>query len=72
MSFTFESEPIIERLKDWLDGIRIDAEPPNEIVVISGAGNIVLWADEIVGKSDEELYEFIKSRLQQNLNDKTN
>jgi hypothetical protein len=65
-------EPISKKLKDWLDGVRINAKPPNEIVVISGAGNIVLWADEIVGKSDEELYEFIQSRLQQNLNDKTN
>jgi len=49
----------------WLADLRANAEAPgNDLVLVRGpAGAVVFTPDEIVGKSDEELLNFIGSRL---------
>lgn len=49
----------------WLAKLRADAAPPGTVfVIVSGpAGSVAIPAEDIVGKSDNELMAFMVRRL---------
>jgi len=48
----------------WLANVRAEAEVPGAfmIAIQSGKGRVVIFPDEVVGKSDEELLAFVRER----------
>lgn len=51
----------------WLANIRAEAEAPGAFLVIvpKQVGTIAIFADEILGKSDDELLAFIAARSEE-------
>jgi hypothetical protein len=49
----------------WVASIRAEAADPSTVlVIVSGkTGRVAIFPDEIVGKSDDELLDFIGKRL---------
>lgn len=49
----------------WLANVRAEAEAPGAFMVTiqSSKGRVVIFPDEVVGKSDEELLAFVRERL---------
>jgi hypothetical protein len=49
----------------WVANIRAEAADPSTVlVIVSGkTGRVAIFPDEIVGKSDDELLDFIAKRL---------
>jgi hypothetical protein len=50
------------RVTAWLASMRAEAEVPGTIIVC--AGRLRLLPDEIVGKSDDELFAYVSERLE--------
>lgn len=49
----------------WLANVRAEAEAPGAFMVViqSSKGRVVIFPDEVVGKSDDELLAFVRTRL---------
>jgi hypothetical protein len=58
-----------QEIDEWIVDIRAEAEHPDADMIVVRANNktIVIFAEDVTGKSNNEIFQFITQRLKEGL-----